>query len=62
MFAEDAWLAFDRLNNCLVEASGDAWRWHRWVLSTPGGLLPLPAEIFGPLPAPTRLHGSAGQL
>lgn len=61
MFTAGKWATIDRLNNRLVEAGGDAWRWLRWVLPTPGGPLPLPAEVFGPLPAPKWLFGSAGQ-
>jgi len=60
IFMAGGWSSIDRLNNRLVEASGDAWRWLRWVLPTPDGPLPLPAEVFGPLPAPERLRGSAG--
>ena len=41
----------------ILEASGDAWRWLAWRVPTDdGGTELIPAEAFGPLPAP----GAAG--
>ena len=43
--------------NRLIEATGDAWRWLKWVRKgSDGWPEPLPLETFGPMPAPKRMQ------
>ncbi|HNH36785.1 MAG TPA: hypothetical protein PK375_12760, partial [Rhodocyclaceae bacterium] len=46
----------------IIEALGDVWRWLGWrVPDGEGGFTRLPAETYGPLPAPKRLASATAE-
>lgn len=46
-------------SNHLIEATGDAWRWLKWVRTGEDGWPdPLPLESVGPMPEPKRMRTS----
>ena len=49
-FQDNGWVVIDHTADRAIEAAGDAWRYLAWVEDTPGGPVPYPAEILGPLP------------